>query len=334
MLKSLKQACLVLFSGVLLIAGGTLLYKQYKLSSMKQDADAPLMVKRTQEKTSDLRGVFPVDENSRYTFQKNGKDAFSLLVANYKNQNAQASNAILFPAGTHDSLTPNTTALRQSIWVETAKLIQTHTPENALILSWWDDGQRINFLSGREGWLNKPSTETFKSNLWKKLQGNLLLAPSAEKSRLNQMARWLTMDSDKALAEIRSTFGSQRPIYFVVNNDLLMRVREMEDYGGTPLLFNTIALQARDDLHGDINQIRRWANEEGDGNYLVQKEGSYYRAWTTPKNSDAEDNTLLARLLPFVDSLKKLPENVDLVYQSRWGGYLSIYKIEFKATSP
>jgi len=136
------------------------------------------------------------------------------------------------------------------------------------------------------------------------------------------------------LAEIRSTFGSQRPIYFVVNNDLLMRVREMEDYGGTPLLFNTIALQARDDLHGDINQIRRWANEEGDGNYLVQKEGSYYRAWTTPKNSDAEDNTLLARLLPFVDSLKKLPENVDLVYQSRWGGYLSIYKIEFKATSP
>ena len=333
MLKNLKQAFLVLFSGVLLMAGSTLLYKQYKLNSLKQDAEAPLMVKHSQEKTSDLQGVFPVEVNNRYTFQKNGKDAFSLFIANYKNQNAQTSNAILFPAGEHDSLNPNTTALRQSIWLETAKLIQTHTPENALILSWWDDGQRINFLSGREGWLNKPSIETFKSNLWKKLQGNLLLAPSSEKDRLNQMARWLTMDSDKALAEIRSTFGSKRPIYFVVNNDLLMRVGEMADYGGTPLLFSTKALQARDDLHGDINQIRRWANEEGDGNYLVQKEGSYYRAWTTQKNSDAEDNTLLVRLLPFVDSLKKLPENVDLVYQSRWGGYLSIYKIEFKSAS-
>ena len=327
MLKILNKAFVVLFSSVLLIAGSTLLYQQYRLKNLQKDAEAPLMVKHSQEKTSDLQGVFPVEVINRYTFQKSSKDAFSLLIANYKNQNSQASNAILFPAGVQNSLNPNTTALRQSIWLEAAKSIKKNMPADALILSWWDDGQRINFLSGRESWLNKPSTETFKSNLWGKLQGNLLLASSAEKDRITQMAHWLTMDSEKALAEIRSTFGSKRPIYFVVNNDLLMRVAEIADYGGAPLMLNTKALPARDDLHGDINQIRRWANEEGEGNYLVQKEGNTYRAWTTPKNAKAENNSLLVRLLPFVDSLKKLPENVDLVYQSRWGGYLSIYKI-------
>jgi hydroxylamine oxidation protein HaoB len=48
----------------------------------------------------------------------------------------------------------------------------------------------------------------------------------------------------------------------------------------------------------------------------------------SPKGSAIENNSLLVRLLPFVDSLKKLPEHINLVYQSHWGGYLSIYKID------
>jgi len=80
--------------------------------------------------------------------------------------------------------------------------------------------------------------------------------------------------------------------------------------------------------HGDIALIKQWANEEGDGNYLVQKEGLNYHLWGTPKLSGSEKKSLIVRLLPFVDSLKKLPEGVQLVYQSNWGGYLSIYKID------
>jgi hydroxylamine oxidation protein HaoB len=60
----------------------------------------------------------------------------------------------------------------------------------------------------------------------------------------------------------------------------------------------------------------------------VQKEGLHYHVWATPKGSVTEKNTLLVRPLPFVDSLKKLPEHVNLVYQGHWGGYLSIYKID------
>jgi hydroxylamine oxidation protein HaoB len=80
-------------------------------------------------------------------------------------------------------------------------------------------------------------------------------------------------------------------------------------------------------LHSDIAKIKAWVFEEGDGNYLVQKEGLYYRVWSTSRQSGAEKNSLLVRLLPFVDSLKKLPDNVQLVYQSKWGSYLSVYNI-------
>jgi hydroxylamine oxidation protein HaoB len=107
-----------------------------------------------------------------------------------------------------------------------------------------------------------------------------------------------------------------------------MRLGEMIDYGGTPLSLNSKTVPAHDNLHGDIAQIKQWAYEEGDGNYLVQKEGLTYHLWGIPKLSGAEKNSLIVRLLPFVDSLKKLPDGVQLVYQSNWGGYLSIYKID------
>lgn len=160
------------------------------------------------------------------------------------------------------------------------------------------------------------------------MQGNLLLASDSERGQLSNMARWLTMDSEKALAEMRQMFGTSQPIYLLVTNDLLMRLGEMVDYGGTSLAFSSKAVQAHDNLHGDIAQIKQWAYEEGSGNYLVQKEGLNYHVWTTPKGSVTEDKALLVRLLPFVDSLKKLPEHVNLVYQSHWGGYLSVYRLD------
>lgn len=168
----------------------------------------------------------------------------------------------------------------------------------------------------------------FHQSRVEKYESQLLLASDSERGQLANMAHWLTMGSDKALVEMRKFFGTSRPIYLLVTNDLLMRLGEMVDYGGTPLAFSSKTVPAHDNLHGDIAQIKQWAYEEGGGNYLVQKEGLHYHVWATPKASVTENKSLLVRLLPFVDSLKKLPEHVKLVYQSHWGGYLSIYKID------
>lgn len=79
------------------------------------------------------------------------------------------------------------------------------------------------------------------------------------------------MDSGKALAEIRQKFGTSRPIYLLATNDLLMRVGEFADYGGAPIRLISRTFMAHDNLHGDIAQIKQWATEEGNSNYLVQK---------------------------------------------------------------
>ncbi len=331
---SLKKGLLSFGCGALLLTGSAMLYQQVRGAFVgggeaSETNPAPLKFTLIQGQASDLQGAFSVDSVNDYTVQRDGKDAFNLLVAHYKDSQGQERRSVLFPKSKQEtSVSPSQTGLRQTIWEEAAKAISQNTPKDALVLSWWDDGQRIHFLSGREAWVSKPAVETFVSPVWNYLNGNLLMASDSEREHLSTMARWLTMDSDKALAEMRQKFGTSRPLYLLVTNDLLMRLGEMVDYGGTSLLFSSKTFPAHNNLHGDIAQIKQWAYEEGSGNYLVQKEGLHYHVWATPKSSVTEKNSLLVRLLSFVNSLKKLPEHVNLVYQSHWGGYLSIYKID------
>ena len=316
----------------LLVSGGALLLQQSRFlwsDAKSSSTESIIHVSLLQGQVSDLHGAFSVDSVDNYAIQRDGKDAFSLFLAHYRDNRSQQRRAVLFSnAKSNSTAVVSTTDLRQTIWQEAGQAIKQNTPENALILSWWDEGQRIHFLSGRDVWVSKPAEQTFTSPIWRSLQTNLLLASPDEAKQLAAMARWLTMDSDKALVEIRQALGSSRPIYIIVTNDLLMRLGEISAYGGISLAFNTKVFQAHDNLHGDIAQIKQWSIEEGEGNYLVQKEGLNYHAWTSTKDSDTAKNTLLVRLLPFVDSLKKLPEGIRLVYQSHWGAYLSIYQLK------
>lgn len=319
----------MLISIVLLATGGTILYRQLLPSSaVKADgakSGGQLSVRHAPEPKADVQGRFPAQSVERYAFSQEGKDLFSLLVARYQDSIGLPQSAVLFPKDAQE-IASSPTGLRHDIWQSAADIIARKAPENALFLSWWDDGQRIHYLSGKEAWLRKPSDKTFVGPVWKALQDSLPVASDEERARLAQMARWLTMDSEKALSEIAAHFGASRPVYLLVNNDLLLHLAEFTAYGGTSLSLDSKNIPAGNDLHGDIALVKRWAFEAGDGNYLAQKEGNYYRVWSTP---DAKaKNTLLVRLLPFIDSLKKLPKGVSLVYQSHWGGFLSVYKID------
>lgn len=311
-----------------LLGGGAIFFHELSgpASSEAVQVDERLSFKSSTLQPADLPGFFPADSARLYSFRYDEKSAFSLAVVQYRNALGAKSSAVLFPKEAQDGvISSSQTGLRNEIWQSASKAISKHAPEEALFLSWWDDGQRIQYLSGRDAWLQKPGEQTFSSFVWQALRSDLIEASNQERERLQQMARWLTMDADKALSEIVEYFGKSRPIYLVVNNDVLLRLSEIKAYGGSDLGLKTRNIPAGNNLHGDIAQVKRWAHEAGEGNYLAHKEGHYYRTWVAAGNSK---NTLLVRLLPFIDSLKKLPEGVSLVYQSGWGGYLSIYKLE------
>jgi hydroxylamine oxidation protein HaoB len=329
MSEKTRKGLLLMLSIGLLATGGALVYRQWATPPAAQ-ADGRgdgerLTVRQAPEPPAAVQGLFPARSVERHAFSQGDKAMFDLLVVRYQDREGAEQSAVLFPKEAA-GIASTPTGLRQEVWQSAADVIARKAPEDALFLNWWDDGQRIHFLSGRESWLRRPALKTFTNPVWKALKDSLLAASDEESARLAQMARWLTMDSEKAIAEIAAHFGPSRPVYLLVDNDLLLHLAEFSAYGGTPLMFETKNIPAGNDLHGDIARVKRWAHETGDGNYLAQKEGDYYRVWST---LDAKvKNTLLVRLLPFIDSLKQLPEGVSLVYQSHWGGFLSVYKID------
>jgi hydroxylamine oxidation protein HaoB len=329
MSEKIRKGLLLMLSIVLLTTGGTILYRQLgSPSAVKTEGGKGsdrLTVRHTPEAPADVQGRFPAQSVERHVFSQGGREIFDLLVARYQDDEGIQQSAVLFPKDAQ-KIASTPTGLRHDIWHAAADIIVRKAPEDSLFLSWWDDGQRIRFLSGKESWLRNPSPKTFVNPVWNALKDSLPAASDEESARLTQMARWLTLDSDKAIAEIAANFGTSRPVYLLVNNDLLLHLAELSAYGGTPLRLDSKNIPAGNDLHGDIARVKRWANETGDGNYLAQKEGTYYRVWST--RDEKVKNTLLVRLLPFVESLKKMPEGVSLVYQSHWGGFLSIYKVD------
>lgn len=333
MVLNAKTSLLIILSGALLISGSALVLNKIQLPSVTREEpsltdSSSITVALLQGQTSDLQGAFEVDSADNLLIQRNGKDAFSFLLAHYKDGQQRERKALLYPPSQDDSTAfLSATAIRQSLWRDAAPAIKRHLPQNAVMLSWWDDGQRIHFLSGREPWIGEPADPTFASPVWKELADYLPRADETGKQRLKKLAHWLTMDASQALQQIRQTFGTEQPVYLLVTNDLLLRLGELSNYGAQALTLESSAFPAQSNLHGDITKIRQWAGETGNGNYLVQKEGGGYRVWTTPKDSGTAKGTLLVRLLPFVDSLKQLPDRVQLVYQSHWGGYLSIYRL-------
>lgn len=322
------QVYLLLTSSVFLIIGSMLLFKPELLSSLWrhwQTKTPELQVTRTPATPPLPTGKFVAQRLEQLQFSENHKTIFSLLLAHYLDQQNLPRSAILFPAASAEQALTSPTSIRQSIWQEAAQAISQHAAADALLLSWWDDGQRIHFLTGFEPWLSKPAEATFTGTIWPALRADLSLATAAESQRLQQMAGWLTMEAEQALSAMSAQLAQSRPVYLVLTNDLLLRLSELAAYGGSDLAFTSKHIPSGKDLHADIAQVQRWAEETGAGNYLVQKEGQYYRVWT-PANPQTKQS-LLVRLLPFVDSLKQLPKGVERVYQSGNGGYLSIYRV-------
>jgi hydroxylamine oxidation protein HaoB len=107
--------------------------------------------------------------------------------------------------------------------------------------------------------------------------------------------------------------------------DDLARLSEIEALSGVSLPFEARFFPGEANIHTQIAAVKRWAGEKGSGSYLIHPlPGGGIRAWRI--TAEEGEKTLLARLLPFVSSVGRTPAQLQLVYQSEQGAYLSIFK--------
>ncbi|MEW6038289.1 MAG: hydroxylamine oxidation protein HaoB [Pseudomonadota bacterium] len=316
-----KQFRLASFAGIalLVLGGAILLYDRFRPEFSHEEAAVPA----AEWAALEPGGAFPLTALTRYTLRQ-GDASVRLTVADYRDGRNQSHRVTLFPAEPGNPAA----GLRHDLWRAAGEAIARHTDDNALFLAWWDDAQRIRFLSGRDTWLDQPAAAAFPNgaerSVWEKAAGGFAADPDPSR----RLARWLGMDADAALAEMKAELPADRPVYVLVCLDDLARLGEIEALAGVHLPFET-ARFPDGDMHGQIASVQQWARQDVDqASYLVQQNpGAGVRAWriTTPQGRD----TLLARLLPFTTSLARPLPQAQTVYQSGWGSYITIYALHF-----
>ena len=255
-----------------------------------------------------------------------------MQVAHYTDTKSKQHSAIVYePAVVTDdteitTLETQLQTLRQQAWEAAFESIRQGSDQNSLFLTWWDNAQRVHLYTGRNTWAKAPLAEAFSGteerSLWSQLGGGF-----AENDwHLKQLARWLSMDAEQALNEIRTQI-QQPEYYLLVSMDDLVRLSEISALSAQTLPFETRLFPPGDNIHTLISGVKRWANETGNGHYLVQElPAGRIRAWRI--TSTEGENTLLARLLPFTSSLAEPLADTELVYRSSdWSGYVSVHRI-------
>ncbi len=258
-----------------------------------------------------------------YHIRQGETPAFNLDIAVYPAAEPEQRRAIVYLPDASD----NGKQRRHNDWDDAMRAAREHSPADALFISWWDNAQRLDFMTGRDAWTRQPAAAAFpdpaEQALWRQTAGPF----AADDARLRQLARWLSMDAEQARADMAATLPAGRPVYILTCADDLARLREIEALSGKKLGLEARFFPQDADIHRQISQVKSWANAAGTGDYLLQsRPGQGVLAWRV---ADAETRrSLLVKLLPFTHSLAEPTPGLNLIYRSAGGGYLSIHQWE------
>ncbi|GEM_PF-6219439 len=211
-------------------------------------------------------------------------------------------------------------------WVELGRVLQS-VEDNALVLAWWDDSQRVDFFSGRETWITQPPASAFAKrtrDLWRQLSGGF----HSDAEPLSTLARWWMSTPARALADIRQQH-IKRPIYWLATGQSLLHSNEIERLAGSTVPLEVRIFPDTGNLHGQIAAVQRWAQETGHG-YMPQKVPGSIAAWRITRKTGLP---FWLQLLPFSSSPKNPPANLERVFSSA-DRNLILYRVKLPQNLP
>ncbi len=282
---------------------------------------------------SSLKSLYTINSLDTYEISTAEEMKYDVTVAKYLDEQGTSKQAIVYlPAKTDEKGKvlfggDKVSHFRYEKWVSISDAIKKHTDEQALFVSFWDTGQRINLFTGRETWITLPDQNAYNSEeeqaMWKSIAGGF-----ETQGRFMKYSKYLLLEKEVAITAIKKELPGDRDAYLVVSTDDLSHIQEVAILTKQGLPLETRVFPSNNDLHTGISKVKEWAKEgDGTGSYLAQAISEQsIRVWRIT-DKDFED-TLLARLLPFTSSLERpLEKNIKLVYQTDWGAFLSIYEL-------
>jgi len=216
-------------------------------------------------------------------------------------------------------------------WYEAMVWISENTPEDSVLVSWWDYGYWEQALAKRrtvvDGGNSGPLVYDTKYTEGLEYRGST-------EHRDVDMARMFTSSEDEALKYLRPYVDYETvPTYVIVSFEEFGKSGAINhiSQGGDLFIFPE-QFQKTNDPEADSKNIMDFLTGNGIEAYSIINYGSYWQMWFTGFHPDTGPdpemkNKLLAKLLPFQNTgFGQGLEHFELVYSDEWN-YVFIYKV-------
>ncbi len=199
---------------------------------------------------------------------------------------------------------------------KTLAAIREHTPQEAVVLAWWDVSRAIRLVAKRDAPLDDAEARG-------------LLLPAAWPAAASERARWgagapassadnftrfidALLEPDEARAsEALKKLAGGKPAYICLRISDVWRLAAARPQQ-LSIAYKDFA--ATGVSHGLIKSAQQWLRDEKiEGGFAVEPMGSATRLHYFERKSDGD--RLIARLLPFSTSLPSQLTRLSLVYQ-------------------
>ncbi|MGD9542865.1 MAG: hydroxylamine oxidation protein HaoB [Methylocystis sp.] len=197
--------------------------------------------------------------------------------------------------------------------------IREHTPQDAVVLAWWDLSRAIRLVAGRAAPLDDSQAR------------GLLLPAAWSAAAAPERARWgagvsagsvdvftrfidALLDSDETRAsQALKTLADGKPAYVAVRISDVWRLAAVRPQK-LSIAYKDFA--ATGVSHGLIKSAQQWLRDQKiEGGFAVEPIGGATRLHYFERKSDGD--RLIARLLPFSTSLPSPLTRLSLVYQHK-----------------
>jgi hydroxylamine oxidation protein HaoB len=297
------------------------------------EKDEQLRFSRSVVDLTEFQGIdshLPVDALERFVIESADAQELEMFVAEYSADNKKR-RAIVYPIPVDnegDTRADNEKKhrYRQEKWQFLTAAVKKHTKDSDRFITYWDNAQRLHLLTGRMAVPAQPVEKAYSSTeekaFWRKVGGGF-----SEEEELAVFAQCLVGKASDAQSCLSRLYTDAGDNYILMSADDMAHIQEISRLAGQGLPLETRLFSTDSELHGQIRQVREWAREgEGTGSYMLQPiDEKFVRAWRII--DPAFEDSLLASLLPFTTAAEKELAGLKVVFQSDWGGYLSLYQV-------
>jgi hydroxylamine oxidation protein HaoB len=201
-------------------------------------------------------------------------------------------------------------------WKDAGEWIKKNTPEDALLIHWWDYGYHLQTFAERR-------TIVDGGNAGPPVPGG------HPNNRNIDVAKAFTSPEDKFYEYIRPYNPENRPIYVLVSIEEFGKSGAINYHAKDELFITSLTVQRTQDMDKDQKTISEILKRNQINTYYIINYGTHYLVWALIQ-VDQQGNyhpewseKVLAKLLPFNTGYGQGLRHFQLVYQN---GYVFVYK--------